>query len=230
MPSSTDTPNRARQDERDGLSGKPLELPRAELHAGLRDPLLDSMNFLNEVVGRYPGAISFAPGRPYRGLLDATRIGEYLKMYGAHLRDERGYTATQVQRPSLPVRADQRAHRRPDRPGTGQRRGHPRRARVGGRDGRLPGRHCAGPTRVVRFPQRRPAGRRALLRRHRRGRSAARRQVAGGTRRRHRRHLAFGGGVVQQDQHLLVGEPGAVQRGPIVQVGGDLRPGDAEGA
>jgi (S)-3,5-dihydroxyphenylglycine transaminase len=29
-----------------------------------RDPLLDVMNFLNEVVLRYPDAISFAPGRP----------------------------------------------------------------------------------------------------------------------------------------------------------------------
>jgi (S)-3,5-dihydroxyphenylglycine transaminase len=30
----------------------------------LSDPLLDVMNFLNEVVHRYPGAVSFAPGRP----------------------------------------------------------------------------------------------------------------------------------------------------------------------
>jgi (S)-3,5-dihydroxyphenylglycine transaminase len=30
----------------------------------LGDPLLDVMNFLNEVVLRHPGAISFAPGRP----------------------------------------------------------------------------------------------------------------------------------------------------------------------
>jgi (S)-3,5-dihydroxyphenylglycine transaminase len=29
-----------------------------------REPLLDVMNFLNEVVLRYPGAVSFAPGRP----------------------------------------------------------------------------------------------------------------------------------------------------------------------
>ena len=28
------------------------------------DPLLDVMNFLNEVVLRYPEAVSFAPGRP----------------------------------------------------------------------------------------------------------------------------------------------------------------------
>ena len=34
------------------------------LEGRLADPLLDVMNFLNEVVIRYPGAISFAPGRP----------------------------------------------------------------------------------------------------------------------------------------------------------------------
>ena len=45
-----------------------------------------------------------------------------------------------------------------------------------------------------------------------------------------RRLLGFGGGVVQQNQNLLVGEPGAVQRSPIVQVGRDLWPGNAEGA
>ncbi|MCP9963451.1 hypothetical protein LUX05_22505 [Streptomyces somaliensis] len=36
------------------------------LHASLSDPVLDAMNFLNEVVGRFPQAISFAPGRPPR--------------------------------------------------------------------------------------------------------------------------------------------------------------------
>ena len=34
------------------------------LKSSLADPLLDVMNFLNEVVLRYPEAVSFAPGRP----------------------------------------------------------------------------------------------------------------------------------------------------------------------
>lgn len=34
------------------------------------DPLLDVMNFLNEVVHRYPEAISFAPGRPSESFFD----------------------------------------------------------------------------------------------------------------------------------------------------------------
>ena len=39
----------------------------------LDDPLLDVMNFLNEVVIRFPGAISFAPGRPSERHFDVER-------------------------------------------------------------------------------------------------------------------------------------------------------------
>src|SRR5262245_21865045 len=39
----------------------------------LADPLLDVMNFLNEVMLRYPGAISFAPGRPSERHFDVDR-------------------------------------------------------------------------------------------------------------------------------------------------------------
>jgi (S)-3,5-dihydroxyphenylglycine transaminase len=34
---------------------------KTELHQSLVDPVLDSLNFLNEIIGRYPNAISFAP-------------------------------------------------------------------------------------------------------------------------------------------------------------------------
>lgn len=40
------------------------------LKSWLADPLLDVMNFLNEVVIRYPDAISFAPGRPAERFFD----------------------------------------------------------------------------------------------------------------------------------------------------------------
>ncbi len=43
------------------------------LRSGLEDPLLEVMNFLNEVVLRYPGAISFAPGRPSERHFDVER-------------------------------------------------------------------------------------------------------------------------------------------------------------
>jgi (S)-3,5-dihydroxyphenylglycine transaminase len=40
------------------------------LRSSLADPLLDVMNFLNEVVLRYPDAVSFAPGRPSERFFD----------------------------------------------------------------------------------------------------------------------------------------------------------------
>lgn len=40
------------------------------LKSWLADPLLDVMNFLNEVVHRYPEAVSFAPGRPSERFFD----------------------------------------------------------------------------------------------------------------------------------------------------------------
>jgi (S)-3,5-dihydroxyphenylglycine transaminase len=40
------------------------------LRSSLADPLLDVMNFLNEVVLRYPEAVSFAPGRPSERFFD----------------------------------------------------------------------------------------------------------------------------------------------------------------
>jgi (S)-3,5-dihydroxyphenylglycine transaminase len=43
------------------------------LKSWLSDPLLDVMNFLNEVVLRYPQAVSFAPGRPSERHFDVER-------------------------------------------------------------------------------------------------------------------------------------------------------------
>ncbi|MFJ4790083.1 PLP-dependent aminotransferase family protein [Streptomyces sp. NPDC088794] len=57
------------------------DLRRSELHRSLADPVLDTMNFLNEVTHRYPDAISFAPGRPYDGFFDTERIFAYLRTY-----------------------------------------------------------------------------------------------------------------------------------------------------
>ncbi|HEV2451826.1 MAG TPA: hypothetical protein VGS62_07855, partial [Streptosporangiaceae bacterium] len=61
-------------------------LALADLHSSLADPLLDTMTFLNEVTVRYPQAVSFAPGRPYDGLFDPSRITGYLDAYTAYLR------------------------------------------------------------------------------------------------------------------------------------------------
>jgi (S)-3,5-dihydroxyphenylglycine transaminase len=68
----------------------------ADLHGSLRDPLLDTMNFLNEVTARFPDAISFAPGRPYDEPFDTAVIAGYLDAYTKHLERDRGLTQRQV--------------------------------------------------------------------------------------------------------------------------------------
>ena len=62
-------------------------LHKQDLHASLSDPVLDTMNFLNEVTTRYPDAISFAPGRPYDGFFDVEQIFTHLRRYIEHLQD-----------------------------------------------------------------------------------------------------------------------------------------------
>lgn len=60
-------------------------LRKEDLHASLSDPVLDTMNFLNEITFRYPKAISFAPGRPYDGFFDIEQIFTYMRRYLDHL-------------------------------------------------------------------------------------------------------------------------------------------------
>lgn len=68
---------------------------RAELHASLSDPVLDTMNFLNEITLRYPAAISFAPGRPYDGFFETEEVIAHLRRYLDHLKDQ-GASPAQV--------------------------------------------------------------------------------------------------------------------------------------
>jgi (S)-3,5-dihydroxyphenylglycine transaminase len=63
-------------------------LPKDGLHGSLADPVLDTMNFLNEVTMRYPEAISFGPGRPYDGFFDTEDIFTHLRRYVDHLATE----------------------------------------------------------------------------------------------------------------------------------------------
>ena len=65
-----------------------VELHRAELHTSVSDPVATSMNFLNEVAGRYPGAISLAAGRPYDGFYSVEDVLRYQRSYVDHLRAE----------------------------------------------------------------------------------------------------------------------------------------------
>ncbi|MFD3805928.1 PLP-dependent aminotransferase family protein [Streptomyces sp. NPDC058619] len=63
-------------------------LKKEELHSSLSDPVLDTMNFLNEITHRYPGTISFAPGRPYDGFFDVEQIFTHIRRYLQHLEEQ----------------------------------------------------------------------------------------------------------------------------------------------
>lgn len=63
-------------------------LRQEDLHASVSDPVLETMNFLNEVTFRYPDAISFAPGRPYDGFFDVEQIFTHIRTYLDHLAAE----------------------------------------------------------------------------------------------------------------------------------------------
>ncbi|MEW1832603.1 PLP-dependent aminotransferase family protein [Streptomyces sp. NPDC088196] len=68
----------------------------ADLHGSLRAPVLDAMNFLNEVVGRFPDAISFAPGRPTEGDFEPEDLARHLQTYTTYLEKELGWSRDQV--------------------------------------------------------------------------------------------------------------------------------------
>jgi (S)-3,5-dihydroxyphenylglycine transaminase len=67
-----------------------------DLHGSLCDPLLDTMNFLNEVTARFPDAISFAPGRPYDEPFYPAVVAGYLDAYAKYLERDRGLSQRQV--------------------------------------------------------------------------------------------------------------------------------------
>jgi (S)-3,5-dihydroxyphenylglycine transaminase len=75
-----------------------VELDKATLHSSLCDPVLDSINFLNEVMDRYPRAISFAPGAPNTRFLDDLDVSAAISRYRTYLIDEKGLSETQVNR------------------------------------------------------------------------------------------------------------------------------------
>lgn len=75
-----------------------VDLAAATLHSSLLDPALESMNFLNEVAGRYPAAISFASGRPCEQFFDVALIHTYIDAFSDYLVAERGYSQAQLSR------------------------------------------------------------------------------------------------------------------------------------
>ncbi|HEV2344054.1 MAG TPA: PLP-dependent aminotransferase family protein [Actinocrinis sp.] len=75
-----------------------LELDHTSLHGSLTDPVLGSISFLNEVMSRYPDAISFAPGAPNLAHLDHTDLSRFTTGYLDHLTGERGMDAARARR------------------------------------------------------------------------------------------------------------------------------------
>lgn len=80
------------------MKSDPAGLQRSGLHASLADPALEAVNFLNEVIDRFPTAISFAPGAPYPHFFDSLDVADYIGRYAAHLAQEQGLTPAQVRR------------------------------------------------------------------------------------------------------------------------------------
>lgn len=66
-----------------------VELAKQSLHVSVSDPVATSMNFLNEIAGRYPDAISLAAGRPYEGFFQTADIVRYQQLYLDH-RESQG--------------------------------------------------------------------------------------------------------------------------------------------
>jgi (S)-3,5-dihydroxyphenylglycine transaminase len=62
-----------------------VTLNKRDLHVSVSDPVATSMNFLNEVAGRYPQAISLAAGRPYEGFYETADVSRYIELYVKHL-------------------------------------------------------------------------------------------------------------------------------------------------
>jgi (S)-3,5-dihydroxyphenylglycine transaminase len=71
-----------------------VELKREALHVSVSDPVSASMNFLNEVAGRFPDAIALAAGRPFDEFHSVADVDKHIQAYLTHLR-ERGLDAAQ---------------------------------------------------------------------------------------------------------------------------------------
>ena len=69
-----------------------------EIHRSLRDPALDSINFLNEVIDQYPQAISFAPGAPFASLFDDLNVANYIERFEGYLAQEKFLSARQIKK------------------------------------------------------------------------------------------------------------------------------------
>ncbi|MFJ8311051.1 MULTISPECIES: PLP-dependent aminotransferase family protein [unclassified Streptomyces] len=73
-------------------------LDRSRLHASLSDPVLSSVEFLNEVMRRYPDAISFAPGAPHPDSYADLDVERHLGRFLDYLVTELGHPPAMARR------------------------------------------------------------------------------------------------------------------------------------
>ncbi|MFD4504145.1 PLP-dependent aminotransferase family protein [Streptomyces sp. NPDC058457] len=62
-----------------------VRLHTDRLHGSVGAPVLGSISFLNEVMGRYPGAISFAPGAPHPDTLPEVDVQRFTDRFLRHV-------------------------------------------------------------------------------------------------------------------------------------------------
>lgn len=75
-----------------GVHPRTALLDREALHASLRDPVLKSIGFLNEIMSRCPDAVSFAPGAPHPDPYADLDTVRYLDRFVSHAAAAPGRT------------------------------------------------------------------------------------------------------------------------------------------
>jgi (S)-3,5-dihydroxyphenylglycine transaminase len=75
-----------------------VELDKSSLHGSLQDRSIDSINLLNEIIDRYPNAISFGPGAPHRRFLEDLDVAPCIERYVDYLRQEKGLSEAAIKR------------------------------------------------------------------------------------------------------------------------------------
>ncbi|AGM07910.1 PLP-dependent aminotransferase family protein [Amycolatopsis keratiniphila] len=66
------------------------------LHGSVGDPVLGGVTFLNEVMSRYPDAISFAPGAPHPDFVSTVDVAASLRRFERHIQETRHWSPARV--------------------------------------------------------------------------------------------------------------------------------------
>jgi (S)-3,5-dihydroxyphenylglycine transaminase len=75
-----------------------VTLDKLSLNASLSNPVLNAVNFLNEIAGMYPDAISLSAGAPYEAFFSDIDIPRYIRRFTDYLRTERNFSDAEARR------------------------------------------------------------------------------------------------------------------------------------